>query len=116
MQAIDNKLPEDMKPDFGPLTPENLAKVEQLVTEDDEPVESFYVEKQQRFLTTILYDARQQVNHGRSFVACANVGIFYHVDYAPLVPDVFVSIDVQLPDNIWEKSHRAYMTWHYRKP
>lgn len=115
MQTIDTPVPKNIKPDLGPLTPDNLAKVEQLVTEDDEPAESFYIEKQRCFLTQTLYDACQQVNQGCTFLACANVGLFYHIDYLPLVPDVMVSLNVQLPDDLWEKNHRAYMTWHYHK-
>ena len=33
------------------LPPEDWPKLEQLVTEDDEPVDSIYSEKQQRLLT-----------------------------------------------------------------
>jgi hypothetical protein len=53
---------------------------------------------------------------GHSFIALANVGLFYGINQPPLVPDVLVSLDVELPVDIWEKRHRSYMIWQYDKP
>ncbi|MBN3939651.1 Uma2 family endonuclease [Nostoc sp. NMS9] len=84
----------------------------QLVTEDDTPVDNFASEKQQRLLVGSLYSSLQQ----QSFLAAANIGI-YHTDGQPaIVPDVFLSLDVQVPENWWEKQNRCYMVWRFGKP
>ncbi|MEH1846658.1 MAG: Uma2 family endonuclease [Nostoc sp.] len=84
----------------------------QLVTEDDTPVDNFASEKQQRLLVGSLYSSLQQ----QTFLAAANVGI-YHTDGQPaIVPDIFLSFDVQVPQNWWEKQNRCYMVWRFGKP
>ncbi|MGF2038846.1 MAG: Uma2 family endonuclease [Nostoc sp. CmiVER01] len=84
----------------------------QLVTEDDTPVDNFASAKQQRLLVSSLYSSIQQ----QTFLAEANVGI-YHTDGQPaIVPDVFLSLDVQVPENWWEKQNRCYMVWRFGKP
>jgi Uma2 family endonuclease len=84
----------------------------QLVTEDDTPVDNFASEKQQRLLVGSLYSSLQS----QTFLAAANVGI-YHTDGQPaIVPDVFLSLDVQVPGNWWEKQNRCYMVWRFGKP
>lgn len=92
--------------------PEALPNVDHLVTEDDEPLDSIFSEKQQRLLVSSLYSSWQ----GQRFIALANVGLFYAIEQPPLVPDVMVSLDVKLPDNLWIKSHRSYCVWIYLKP
>ena len=84
----------------------------QLVTEDDTPVDNFAYEKQQRLLVGSLYSTLQQ----QTFLAAANVGI-YHTDGQPaIVPDIFLSFDVQVPQNWWEKQNRCYIIWRFGKP
>jgi Uma2 family endonuclease len=84
----------------------------QLVTEDDTPVDNFASEKQQRLLVSALYSSTQQ----QSFLAAANVGV-YHTDGQPaIVPDVFLSFDVQVPENWWAKQNRCYLVWRFGKP
>ncbi|MDF5733801.1 MAG: Uma2 family endonuclease [Rhizonema sp. PD38] len=83
-----------------------------LITEDDTPVDNFGSEKQQRLLVGILYSSLQE----QTILAAANVGI-YHTDGEPaIVPDVFLSFDVQVPENWWEKQNRCYMVWRFGKP
>jgi Uma2 family endonuclease len=83
----------------------------QLVTEDDTPVDNFASEKQQRLLVGSLYSSLQN----QTFLAAANVGV-YHADKQPsIVPDVFLSLDVQVPQNWWEKQNRCYMVWRFGK-
>jgi Uma2 family endonuclease len=89
--------------------------VSDLITEDDEPVDNIFSEKQQRLLTEPLLSSWGGPSPNRPFVAFANVGLFYGVRQ-PLVPDVMLSLDVTLPDDIWQKSHRSYMVWEYGKP
>ena len=33
-----------------------------------------------------------------------------------MVPDAFLSLDVQAPADLWPKSHRSYFLWEYGKP
>ncbi|WP_017295688.1 Uma2 family endonuclease [Geminocystis herdmanii] len=85
--------------------------VSNLITEDDTPVDNFGSEKQQRFLTNILYNVRKE----QVFLACANVGIYYNIGQPPIVPDFFLSLDVTTPPNLWEKNHRCYLVWEFGK-
>jgi hypothetical protein len=76
-------VPEDIRPDVG-----------HLVTEDDRPVDNIFSEKQQRLLTEPLYNSPGWVGEGRSFLALANVGLFYAIRQPPYVPDMMLSLDV----------------------
>ncbi|OKH45771.1 hypothetical protein NIES2101_25995 [Calothrix sp. HK-06] len=84
----------------------------QLVTEDDKPVDNFASEKQQRLLVGSSYSSLQN----QTFLASANVGIYYADSKPPVVPDVFLSLDVQVAANWWEKQNRCYMMWKFGKP
>ena len=84
-----------------------------LVTEDDEPVDSIFSERQMRLLTDALYTSWSA---DRIFMACANVGIYGDPPTVPIVPDVFLSMDVKLADNIWKKKNRCYMIDVFGKP
>ncbi|WP_341525778.1 Uma2 family endonuclease [Nostoc sp. UHCC 0302] len=84
----------------------------QLITEDDTPVDNFASAKQQRLLVSSLYSSIQQ----QTFLAEANVGIYYTDLQPPIVPDVFLSLDVEVPANWWEKQNRCYMVWRFGKP
>jgi hypothetical protein len=91
--------------------------ISDLVTEVDEPVDNIFSEKQQRLLTRTLYTSwGKGMEEMSSFVALANVGLFYMVDEPAVVPDVMVSLDVQLPEDLWEKKNRSYFIWKYGKP
>ena len=89
--------------------------VEHLVTEDDEPVDNIFSEKQQRLLTETLYSSWEGPGDGRKFFAAANIGVFYMVKAAPLVPDVLLSLDVEAHEDIWAKEHRSYFLWEFGK-
>lgn len=95
------------------IPPECLPQVDHLVTEDDEPVDSIFSERQQRLLVESLYASWKPE---RSFVALANVGLFYKMNEPALVPDVLLSLDVTLPENVWLKYNRSYFIWEYGKP
>jgi len=103
-----------------PLTEEEIAafyaEMAQLVTEDDAPMDNIFSEKQQRLLTEPLYASPPFPGGDRPFVAMANVGLFYGMRIPPLVPDMLLSLDVQFPEEVWSKHHRAYFTWMYGKP
>jgi Uma2 family endonuclease len=90
--------------------------VSQLVTEDDTPVDNIFSEKQQRLLTEPLYSSWSGPQGNRRFVALANVGLFYAVRQPPYVPDMLLSLDVELPAQLWPKNNRSYFIWEYGKP
>ncbi len=88
--------------------------VEHLITEDDNPVDNIFSEKQQRLLVETIFSSQHFKE--RPLVASSNVGIYYSIHKPAVVPDVFLSLDVSYPPNIWEKSHRVYMLWELGKP
>ncbi len=89
-----------------------IPDANQLVTEDDTPVDNFASEKQQRLLVSSLYSSLQK----QPFLAESNVGVYY-TDLKPaIVPDVFLSLNAQVPQNWWEKQNRCYMVWRFGKP
>jgi Putative restriction endonuclease len=92
-----------------------IPDISDLVIEDDTPVDNLISEKQQRLLTEPLYSA-QALFKGRSFLASANVGVFYALRRPPLVPDVFLSLDVEPPQDFKEKKNRTYFVWEFGKP
>ncbi|QYX29786.1 Uma2 family endonuclease [Sphaerospermopsis torques-reginae] len=82
-----------------------------LITEDDTPVDNFPSAKQQRLLVSSLYSYSEL----QPCLIEANVGI-YHTDGEPaIVPDVFISFDVQTPEEWWKKQNRCYMVWKFGK-
>ncbi len=84
----------------------------QLVTEDDTPVDNFASAKQQRLSVGSLYSSLQN----QTLLAEANVGIYHTDGEPPIVPDIFLSLDVEVPQNWWEKQNRCYMVWRFGKP
>ena len=87
--------------------------VSHLITEDDEPVDNIFSAKQQRLLVRPLYTAWQPE---RPFVADANVGIFASVHRPAIVPDMFLSLDVEIAEDWYAKEHRSYFLWEFGKP
>jgi hypothetical protein len=90
--------------------------VDHLITEDDTPVDNLFSERQMRLLCEALYVSWLGPGDGRPFLAAANVGLFETVRAQAVVPDVFLSLDVRPPEELWEKSHRSYFFWEYGKP
>lgn len=91
-----------------------VPDVDAIVTEDESPLVNFASEKQQRLLTESLY-ASWACPGGRRFLAAASVGLFPAIHRPPLVPDVFVSLDVVAPEDWWAKRHRSYFVWEFGK-
>jgi hypothetical protein len=71
-----------------------------LVTADN-----FASAKQQRFLVGSLYSSLPQ----QTFLAVANVGIYYADGTPAIVPDV------KVPENWGQKQNRAYLVWKFGK-
>ena len=104
-------LPPEANPDFD----YPHIDYDNIVTEDDTPVDSVFSEKQQRVLTESLHTSWSGPSEGRSFVAMANVGLFFALRRPPVVPDVLLSLNVSLPDDMRPKSSRSYFIWEYGK-
>jgi len=95
---------------------DTIADAQQLITEDETPVENLPSEKQQLLLTEPLYSAWSGPGEGRTFLAAANVGIFAQVRNPAIVPDMFLSLDVEVTEDWWRKEHRSYFVWEFGKP
>jgi len=93
--------------------------IENLVTEDDEPVDNLFSEKQQRLLVEPLYSSWKpfdaEAGENRKFFAASNIGLFYSVHQPPLVPDMFLSLDVETPADIDLNTHHSYFVWEFGK-
>jgi Uma2 family endonuclease len=87
-----------------------------LITEDETPVDNLPSEKHQRLLTESLYSSWAGPGEGRPFLAAANVGIFALARNPAIVPDVFLSLDVQVADDWWQRAHCSYFLWEFGKP
>ncbi len=96
-----------------PLPPELWPNIDHIETDDGAPVDSVFSEKQMRLLTESLHSSWKP---GWPFVAFANVGLFYGVHIPPLVPDVLLSLNVRLPEDLTPKLNRSYFVWGYGKP
>lgn len=91
-----------------------MPDMRHIITEDDEPVDNVFSAKQQRLLVEPLYAAWQKE---RVFLADANVGVFRSPYLPPLVPDMFLSLDVRVGDeDWWLKENRSYFIWMHGKP
>ena len=87
--------------------------VSHLITEDDEPVESFYQDIQQRILVDALNTSWPE---GRPFISAVDVAIFATTKEPGIVPDVMLSTGVSYPADIMEKNRRSYFMWLFGKP
>jgi Uma2 family endonuclease len=85
--------------------PINFASIE---TEDDTPVDNLLSAKNQRLLVETLYSSWTPPAEIPSFLADANVGVFYDIRRPPMVPDVFLSLGVRVAEDWWEKKNRSY--------
>ncbi len=92
-----------------------LRKAEaKLIIDDGEPVDNTFSEKQQRLLAQTLYSswtppvAEKRSKARRKFWVASNVGIFTSAHESGIAPDVFVSLDVEVPR---EAIRKAYFLW-----
>lgn len=101
---------------------ESLAALDtsHLVIEDDTPVDNIFTEKQERLLTSPLYASWsgppvEEGQGSRSFAVMANVGLFYSRHEQAIVPDVMLSLDVQIHPDLSKREHRTYFVWEFGK-
>lgn len=90
--------------------------ISHLITEDDTPVDNLSSEKHQRLFTEPLYSSWSNPHVGSPFLVAANVGIFAVARNPAIVPDVFLSLDVDVAEDWWQRAHRSYMLWEFGKP
>ncbi|MBI4616438.1 MAG: Uma2 family endonuclease [Planctomycetes bacterium] len=95
---------------------ETHLDIQNIVTEDDEPVDNMFSEKQQRLLVEPLYSSWKGPGEERTYLAAANVGLFAQTRQTPLVPDMFLSLDVEIAQDWHRKEHRSYFFWEFGKP
>ena len=98
------------------MTPQLLEEIvapdiSHIVIEDDTPVDNFQSEKQQRLIVEPLYSSWSPAT---PFIAAANVGLFYALK-KPIVPDAFLSLDVEMPADWSLKQNRSYFAWEIGK-
>jgi Uma2 family endonuclease len=94
--------------------------IENLVTEDDEPVDNIISAKQMRLLVEPLYSSWKPTlpddpAQPRKFFADCDVGIFTTPYQPPVAPDMFLSLDVEANPNFYEKKNRSYFFWEFGK-
>jgi hypothetical protein len=86
-----------------------------VVTEDDTPVDNWSSEKHQRLLTQTLYNYKDEMPFNWPFLLASNVGIFPDWKVPPIVPDVFLSLGVDVPKDWWRKRDRTYFVPNFGK-
>jgi len=101
--------------DDGPEEFAPAPDISHLITENDEPVDNLFSETQQRLLTEPLYSSWTP-DEDRTFLAAANVGVFYLARNPGVVPDFLLSLDVATPDGDWSQEPRSYFLWEHGKP
>jgi Uma2 family endonuclease len=98
------------------------AAIENLITEDDEPVDNIPSAKQQRLLVTPLYDnwtpppSEEAPEEKRKFLADSNIGIYRTPYDKPVAPDMFLTLDVETPFDWHARERRSYFIWEFEKP
>ena len=97
------------------VPPEALPDLDKIVVQDDTPVDSLYAEKLMRLLVASFHCSYPALYPGRQFLAMANVGLFHTKDKPPVVPDVMVSLDIEVPTDVRVKEHRSYFAWIFGK-
>lgn len=91
-----------------------------LITEDETPVDNIFSEQQQRLLVDVLRSSADDWNPNKTpFLAMANVGIFASLRSPAIVPDVLLSMNVDLPRDEDERvdyaTLRSYFSWEFGK-
>jgi len=86
-----------------------------MILEDDEPLDSFINEKQQRLLTTVFYSGAE-LGIQEPFVAAANVGLFATPAKPGIAPDAFLSLGIHAGEDWWQRKVRSYLFWEFGKP
>ena len=98
------------------LAPEDHPCLDDIETDDGQPLDSSFQEKLHRLLTESLFTSWAGPGEGRPFLVLSNVGLFYATKQPPLVPDVMLRLDVPQNRDLNSKENRSYFTWVVGKP
>jgi Uma2 family endonuclease len=93
------------------LSPEVYPNIDDLIIEDDEPVENRFIEQQLLLLRESLSSSWAGPGEGRSFKVFSNVALYYMSGRPPLVPDVMLSLDIPINVDLSLKDNRSYFSW-----
>lgn len=122
MSASPVPIPRHLEDDrSAPVVPDGwldgaLPDLTHVVTEDDTPVDNFFQEFERRLLVCSLRDSwLGPGGGGRRFIVTSDVGVFQTATLPPIVPDVFVSLDVEVTAPLGTPESRSYFIWLYGK-
>jgi len=107
--------------DMVEIAAEWTAAIDNLETENEEPVDNLFSAKQQTLLKRSLYSSwtplanEDHPEAKRKFLADANVGLFHSPHQPAIVPDFFLSLDVEPHQDWYTKDHRSYFAWEFEK-
>lgn len=93
------------------IPPQHIPDPNELVMDDGAPIDNVFTEKQQRLLAEALYASWAGPGEGRTFKVLVNVGLFYKWKQPPLVPDIMVSLDVDVSVDLTKRENRSYLSW-----
>jgi Uma2 family endonuclease len=99
----------------GTVPSEMVPDLSRIRTEDDTPVDNLFSECQQHLLVESLKSSWAGPGEGRPFLVAANVGVFSSVKKPPVVPDVFLSLDVAVDAQQMLRELRSYFVWVFDK-
>ena len=114
-EIVRPKMLVELSPD-APCYDWRLLDIEDVITEDETPVDNPFSAKQQRLLVEILTNSLTYPLGKRQFWVDANIGLYSPHLKKAIVPDVFVSLDIELHKDIRRKQHRCYFVKVYGKP
>jgi hypothetical protein len=105
-------------PSFNELVwPECLPNYDNLVTEDEKPVDNLYSERQHWLLTNPLIDSWKGPGEGCPRFIATDVGLFDRDNVPGFAPDVLVSLGMAPPQSdLSKKENRSYYVWKYGAP
>ncbi len=100
----------------APVIPDEEIDWDAIITEDETPVDNYITEHDYTFLTVPLNDNFVHSIHGKRFIVVSDVGIFSEPKEPPIVPDVFLSLGLQISPDQSHKRNRSYFMWLTGKP
>ena len=91
--------------------PEVVPDLSTYITEDNTPVDSFFHAHQQVLLVEQLASSWPGPGDGRPFLITKNVGLYYKANHPAVVPDVMLTLDVELGEDRSRPENRTYFLW-----
>lgn len=105
------------RPPYHPaIPPDARPDYDRIVVEDGKPVDSIYADRQLRLLTEPLSASWKGPPDGRPYMVFADVGLFFSARKPPLVPDVMLSLGIEIAGDPHDRPNRSYFMWEMEKP